>query len=588
MVSKPNENLNFTRDELVLQRFYSILKKCDNTLVKDIEGTLFCESFDIDTKTLKVNILKCENLFEDEIDFLNRIVHIDGDLSITSNNIYFLNSFNYLKSVQKLIIKDMKNLDSINGFNSLEKIDSLEISNNKKLNSINGFNILFKQNDYISGYIKCMKNPKLKDIDFLKGVKNIGSSLYLYQNNLNSLSGLSSLESVDASITLSSNNIDSLEYFSNLHTVNGILNITDNNLKSLNGLENLKSLKTVKWNGSYKTLSIDNNQNLEDISAIGNLKVNDLFILYIDKDSQYKIKPNINSVFFKNKFKIYEYKNKNSIAIEQFKQDNYIQRLHILFGHNWKIANRKSLWLDSHHLYFSDVDEIIDYCKKYNIKILFANNYRTQKVISNNEKILKKNGLKFIVNNKQALENFVDKELFYEIMLKNNFEQYVPKYYKNKSEVKYPAMIKIKSGGAGKGMFIAYNQKDLEGLKNNMIMSEYLPTNVEYATTIFSKNGKIIKHFTYSKASKNDVYILQHENQDTIEVKRCETPFLELFEKIVIAMSGKDGYCQCSINFKINDGIPKIFEINPRTGYTLAGFPDDFKKLMDKYIEELD
>ena len=574
-------------DTPVLQRFCRVLQKCDKSLVIEMDSMLYCEKFDVITKTLQVDSLDCSTLNEDELDSLNQIRYLDGNLVIGSQNIQFLNGFNYLRSVKKLIIKEMENLEQINGFNGLERLNSLEISSNQKLISINGFNTLFKQKNDISGFIKCMKNSNLTNVDFLKGVKNVGSSLYLYQNNLSSLYGLSDLESVDASITLSSNSLISLEELSNLKIINGILNVTDNNLKSLNGLENLTKLETIKWNGEDRTLSIDNNRYLEDISAIGNIKVEDNFIFYIDEDSRYKIKPDINSEFYKNSLEIHNYKTKEIVELDEFRKDNYILRPHILFGDKWKVANKKSTWMIPHHIYFSHKEDIVNYCEENNIEILFANNYRTQRVILENSEYLKKNGLKFIVNNKEALNNFVDKELFYDVMVKNGFKEYVPEYYTNKDDVKFPAMVKIKSGGAGKGMFIAYNQDDLAELKEDMIISEYLPTDTEYGLSIFMKDGKIIEHFTYSKKSKNDVYILQHENQDDIEVKRCEIPFLELFEKIVVALSGKDGYCQCSINFKINDGIPKIFEINPRIGYTLAGFPDDFKKLMDRYIEEI-
>jgi hypothetical protein len=82
--------------------------------------------------------------------------------------------------------------------------------------------------------------------------------------------------------------------------------------------------------------------------------------------------------------------------------------------------------------------------------------------------------------------------------------------------------------------------------------------------------------------------VLQHESKNSIETKYCETPFLELFEEILQKFVDDDKYCQCSINFKIQDGIPKIFEINPRIGYTLAGFCDKFKEMMDIYLDELE
>lgn len=771
-----------------------------------------------------IETITISSVNENELSKYENIELIEGDLVIDYIDMKLFNSFNKLKKVNSIIIKNNKNLVELFGFNALESVKNIEISDNQELQGIHGFKNLFKKNGSIPGHIKIIKNPNLKNVSFLKGLKKTGSSLYLHQNNLTGLNGLEDLEEVDASLSLSSNAIEDLSALSNLKHINGILGLSHNKLKTLHGLENLQTLKTTLWNSENRTLNIHGNKELYDISALKNILTHEYYmIILMDDYKQYTHKPKADSNFHKNILELYNRKgmryiptykfitkeshdysdfgkathsktlehlfdfelesdiliisfsgrgghlggmfnsrypfiinkvktnkifimdktdswyhngidaltddinetisfiktikdrkkyskvlcvgasmggymallagrligatnilalsaqtfldsknrskykddrwdksiselntlnreyldlkplyddfdedcnveihysknieldeihakyldNKNVKAIGYEHSNHYLavylhkqgmledivlthlgidkykneEKLKILCAKGWENSLKKSTWLDVHHISFKDIDKVIKYAKENNIEILFANNYSSQLSIFNNRKKLKEVGLKFLVNSKQTLTNLVDKQLFYDIMLENGFDKYVPKYYDKTKDVKFPCIVKIKSGGAGRGMFIAHSKKDLKKLENNMILSEYLPSKTEYATSIFLKEGKILKHATYSKTSKKDVYILQHEKQKDIKIEKCDTPFLELFEKIIKTMSGEDKYCQCSINFKIENGIPKIFEINPRIGYTLSKFPDDFKEMMDCYLEELE
>ncbi|MFA6197309.1 MAG: YqiA/YcfP family alpha/beta fold hydrolase [Sulfurimonas sp.] len=259
----------------------------------------------------------------------------------------------------------------------------------------------------------------------------------------------------------------------------------------------------------------------------------------------------------------------------------------ILFGDKWQGALSKCDWLEAHHKNFKNANEIIEYCKSNKIEILFANNFKSQLFILINERKLRNAGLKFIINNEHALKNFVNKQKFYDLMLQNNLSSYVPKYYVNLEEIQFPCVVKTKTGGAGRGVYLAYNKEEINTIDKDIILSEYLKSNVEYATTIFYHNGRLLKDITYSKTAQSDTYVLQQESKNAVQVQREETQFLELFIKIVEIFSGKEDYCACSINYKIENNIPKIFEINPRMGYTLAGFCGDFKEMMDIYVQEL-
>lgn len=258
----------------------------------------------------------------------------------------------------------------------------------------------------------------------------------------------------------------------------------------------------------------------------------------------------------------------------------------ILLANNWVNALKKCDWLIPHHLFFDDVQKIIDYCQQHTIDIIFANNYRTQNFLENHQAVLKANNLKFLVNRRYVIDTFADKLLFNRFMTNNGFSEYIAKDYDKNSEVQFPCIVKPIMGGAGRGVHIAYLPDDLKDVdRNNNIISEYL-IGPEFATSIFYQQHQVINHFSYRKTSNQAHYVLQQAKQPLV-VEKCVTPFLDIFARILKIANPNGESCQCSINYKIINNQPKIFEINCRIGYTLACFPDDFKIFMDSYIASL-
>lgn len=250
---------------MVKDTLKTVLKKCNSDI----------KYYDAKTKTLNVKEIVCSNLTMYELNLLNEIEIINGDLICSLNKFDNLSSFNNLKNVKQIVISQNEDLKFITGFNLLEKMTSLCIHNNKKLNKIIGFNTFFLNISEITSFLKITNNPLLENISFLIGIKKIGSSLYLDHNCLKSLNGLEPLEYVGASFSLSSNNLKYLKELKNLKAVNGMLGLVNNNLETLKGLENLVHLKTVTWNNNLRTIAFSGNPKLKDISALYKLRITD-------------------------------------------------------------------------------------------------------------------------------------------------------------------------------------------------------------------------------------------------------------------------------------------------------------------------
>ena len=259
-------------------------------------------------------------------------------------------------------------------------------------------------------------------------------------------------------------------------------------------------------------------------------------------------------------------------------------RPRVLFGHNWKKATARCEWMDAFHMKWRKTEALLDYCYANDITLLFANNYSAQIWLANHGDMLRERGMQFIVNSVQTLRLFIDKPRFTQAMEDTGYGEFVSKEYSGIDDAVFPCVVKPYSGGAGRGVFIANDADDIPRSHEKMMLTEYLPGTREYATTFFLKKGKLLFERTYLKQAESEPYILQTEA--SVDVKKVTTPFSPLLKEIVDTLDGGGEYCLCSINYKMVGGSLKIFEINPRPGYTLAQHPEDFKEFMACYISE--
>ncbi len=514
---------------------------------------------------------------------LETIDIINGDLIIENTDITSLNSLNKLKKVNTLRIKNNEYLREINGFNGLEYIKNLEISRNNSLIDIYGFFKFFSSIKTIEGYIKIEFNKNLTSVTFLKGLKSVGNSFYLHNNNLLTLEGLDNLEEVNASLSLSSNKLKSLEHLSNLKKLDGMLGIAYNNLVSLNGIQNLKEISVTKWNNQYRSLVLQGNKNLYDISALNCKSSSNHLIVYMDERDSY-LTPKDNSEFYNQTIKVYQ-NDKIKKTQEIFNGYKKGDRVKILFYDTWNSALEKVSWLEAHNMHFEDVKELIKYAKKSGIEYLYGQVYRAQKFLFQNEKELKENGFKFIANNLETIRVLISKRNFYNFMEDNNFSELIPKYYKKYEDIKFPCVSKHHTHANGDSVKISNSFEELGVLDDDYVINEYIVSDTEYATNIFFKD-EILYEVTFKKRHDTDTYVLNQETKYKLSNEVIECPFKKEFSLILKKLCSEGEYLTCCFDYKIKDGLPKIFEINVRFGYTLVRFENEFKSMMDVYIKE--
>ena len=574
------------------------------------------------------------------IEGLDSLVRVEGAFAANNNRrLRCISGFRNLQIIARdFQIENNPVLSSIEGFSSLREVGkgSLEIVSNKELKQIQGFESL----ETVAGSVRLDLCPNLSDIKFLANVENVrdivlhkirvsdpnplrnifarntdftgmikitscamphvlfmaglrsvGSSLFLHNNQLSDLKGLEELTRVGASLSLSGNKLRELNQLMNLREIGGMLGLSNNQLRSLHGLENLKKVTTVKWNNTYRSISIQGNTSLQDVQALENIRPDGGHLIITADNREYQVKPRKGTPFYQNSIELVDFKSQQAMPCSCLCENPYEngeelpqRRMKILFANSWYNALNNCRWLAPHFSDFSSVDSVLLYCKRNGIRTVLANVYRAQVFLAENENELKEFGLQFLAGKKNALDCMIQKKRFHDFMSDNNMSDIIPRLYLSAEEIRYPCIVKPKLGGAGRGIRLVDSAEDLGNIGNDYDIFEYIPGNEEYATSLLYKDGVILKHISYKKSFLKEYYIFQQEIPANITVTRCETQFVELFCQILDLLHQKQGNCTCSINYKIVDGPPKIFEINPRLGYTLACRPSDFKEMVEAYI----
>ena len=162
-----------------------------------------------------------------------------------------------------------------------------------------------------------------------------------------------------------------------------------------------------------------------------------------------------------------------------------------------------------------------------------------------------------------------NKYLFNKTLVEKGFQDFIPKIGTN---LPLPFMLKKKVTWAGDYCYLisdAEKQAAYSGLIKNddYFCQEIIGGANEYATHILFKDGKIVKTLTVKYTFYDEVPINGKSGFAYTEIVECEC--LDVF---VLILSAIDYEGLCCFDYKIADGKPKIFEINPRFGGSLGNY----------------
>lgn len=176
-----------------------------------------------------------------------------------------------------------------------------------------------------------------------------------------------------------------------------------------------------------------------------------------------------------------------------------------------------------------------------------------------------------------------DKSRFNSWLDATGFEAFVPDF-RLPGEV-FPFIYKKRHDRAGRNSRVIFSAEEQQAFENAIDVAQYFKQRyvggrTEYTTHFLVVNGHVRFHATVRFTFRDDFFI-RGIREPVNEIDRVETPHLAVFCEILEAL-GYSG--TCCFNYKIEDGRPLIFEINPRCGSSLRL---DLNAYVEAYLDAL-
>lgn len=188
--------------------------------------------------------------------------------------------------------------------------------------------------------------------------------------------------------------------------------------------------------------------------------------------------------------------------------------------------------------------------------------------------------------NRPCIDAFDDKLRFHHAMLEAGFGRYVPAV----SEQPFlPYVLKRRIDECGVhtyivGSFARERALAAECSGPDYFRQELVPGNREYATHIVFDEGRIRYALTIEYRFAREFFVKGQAHCEwggPVADPDC----MDVFARILAALDFRG---LCCINYKLVDGIPMIFEINPRCGFSLcAHFPKVLEALQPRWWQPL-
>lgn len=251
---------------------------------------------------------------------------------------------------------------------------------------------------------------------------------------------------------------------------------------------------------------------------------------------------------------------------------------------DWREAlePESSLWTQ-----FPDVDKVIHISNEPESIDEIAKYYEEVVVIplSAHDATRIPKGFRTLIPPVETIEILNNKKLFQDFMVQRGFRQFVPKLIDpTLSSHSFPFIVKREDLFGGIGVFLIWDQERFDWALNNPLVrghrylfQEYIEGEVEYVSHVICKAGEILWNVTLEGPVPEEVKI----NMGPFAKKVVPTNLVcfEIFLAILRELKYSGPAC---INFKLRDGKPLIFEINPRFGGSLF-LPEFAKELAQAF-----
>lgn len=227
------------------------------------------------------------------------------------------------------------------------------------------------------------------------------------------------------------------------------------------------------------------------------------------------------------------------------------------------VAVRKGFFLTKHELVFkpftpesiSEADIVVPFTIS---ELLYLNE---------NRGIIAKNPIS--IPSKETILLCDDKFVFNNFLIENGFKQFIPPMAKN---LDYPYFLKKKTDVFGSHSYVitdeSVEREYLDELGSNEFFKQQIISGArEFTTHILFENGRIVSSLSIQFEFDTEFPIKGKDKWLYMKIVAC--PYPDLFSEILKTIKFEG---ICCFNYKVLDGKPFIFEINPRFGGSLSSY----------------
>jgi carbamoylphosphate synthase large subunit len=234
-----------------------------------------------------------------------------------------------------------------------------------------------------------------------------------------------------------------------------------------------------------------------------------------------------------------------------------------IFSSDWKKCIND---INSEHIMFTDlkknINNLSNYVQQNNIDYIVPLCRKDYDLINKQTELRRK--IIFVNNDTHEL---LHNKIKFNKYMTVHYIKYIPKifYLNNKiidNNICYPVIIKPNISVCGKNMYVCKNKNELSRhkMRKIAIMQKFIIDVNEYSAHLFCIDGHIINYKI--TCQKYDLYNIKSTHFNAL----CE--YVDDFDMTTIGDIIKQlNYSGgCCIDFKMQDGIMQIFEMNPRFG----------------------
>ena len=189
----------------------------------------------------------------------------------------------------------------------------------------------------------------------------------------------------------------------------------------------------------------------------------------------------------------------------------------------------------------------------------------------------------FLIPDRRTVQTMHDKTRFNAFLAEKGFGALVPEVYGD--AVEYPFIYKKHHDQAGISSKVVRDPEERAAFERSIDAGEYYKQRYvggrqEYTTHYLAVVGEP-RFDTTVEFSFDGEHFVRGVNFSADRIDKIATPFRDTFAAILqaLAFSGT-----CCFNYKIEDGAPLIFEVNPRAGGSLRL---ELNPYLDAYLEAL-